>query len=70
MTVRFTKIVRKVLKGSIATGIDGGAYAAAVTAAERFDAAGARIAQPVKGLNIVRETLSDGTVRTKKVMVR
>lgn len=70
VTVRFTKIVRKVLKGSIATGIDDGAYAAAVTAAERFDAAGARIAQPVKGLNIVRETLSDGTVRTKKVMVR
>lgn len=44
--------------------------AASVTATRYFTAAGTQIDRPQTGLCIIRETMSDGTVRTRKVMIR
>ncbi len=41
-----------------------------VVSVKRYDASGAELNSPVKGLNIIQETLSDGTVRTTKVLVK
>ena len=37
---------------------------------EYFSLSGARVAEPVKGVNIVKQTLGDGSVRTSKRIVR
>lgn len=70
LRVRFTKIVREVFEKEIPTAIEGtqGDDTAKVVRVEFFNAAGAKLAQPTKGMTIVRETLSDGTMRSKKVM--
>ena len=70
LRVRFTKIVREVFEKEIPTAIEGtqGDATAKVVRVEFFNAAGAKLAQPTKGMTIVRETLSDGTMRSKKVM--
>ena len=43
---------------------------AKVANVEFFNLNGARINRPAKGVSIMRETLSDGTVKVKKVMIR
>lgn len=43
---------------------------AQVTATRYFTPSGMEISQPQSGLNIIKEKLSDGTVRARKVMVR
>ena len=70
LRVRFTKIVREVFEKEIPTAIEGtqADATAKVVRVEFFNAAGAKLAQPTKGMTIVRETLSDGTMRSKKVM--
>lgn len=70
LRVRFTKIVREVFEKEIPTAIEGtqGDATAKVVRVEFFNAAGAKLAQPTKGMTIVRDTLSDGTMRSKKVM--
>ena len=43
---------------------------ATVTAVTFYSVNGMQSAKPVKGVNILRETLSNGTVRTRKVLVK
>lgn len=43
---------------------------AEVVKTEYFSLSGARVAEPVKGVNIVKQTLGDGSVRTSKRIVR
>lgn len=43
---------------------------AAVASEIYFNANGQRIARPVAGVNIVRQTLTDGTTRTKKILIK
>ena len=73
-TVRFTKVVREVFENETPTAIDdrqaADAAAARVVTREFYNAAGAKLAQPAKGVTIVRETLSNGQVRSKKVMMK
>ena len=38
--------------------------------AEYYDLSGSRIAAPAKGVNIMRQRMADGTVRTVKVLVK
>lgn len=45
-----------------------GTSAAEVTATEYYSPSGTRLAQPQKGINIVRHKMSDGTIRTRKIM--
>ena len=71
--VRIKKIVREVYEGSLeelsikdSTRDDN----ATVTAVTFYGVNGMQSAKPVKGVNILRETLSNGTVRTRKVLVK
>lgn len=41
-----------------------------VTTAEYYDLRGNRLTQPVRGLNIIRQRMGDGTVVTKKALVK
>jgi hypothetical protein len=72
LMVRFTKIIRDVVEGEmeVPTAINGVQSDANVSVATRqfFNAAGVELAQPGRGVTIVRETLSDGTVRSHKVI--
>lgn len=43
---------------------------AAAVKADYFTASGIRLSQPQRGVNIVRQKMSDGTVMTKKIMIR
>ncbi len=73
LRVRFTKILREVYEGSMeASGISETApdSHATVKSVAFYNVNGIQSVQPARGLNIVRETLSDGTVRTRKVMIR
>lgn len=73
VTVRYTKIVRDVIEGEyIPTAIQGVQTDSNVTVARRqyYNASGVELSQPVRGINIVRETMSNGTVRSRKVVVR
>jgi hypothetical protein len=70
-TVRFNKIIREVFEGSIATSIKQTEQSSeSVTKTQIFNASGIRLTAPARGLNIIRQTLSDGSVRTKKVMIK
>ncbi len=41
-----------------------------ITATSYYDLQGRMLSEPSKGLNVVKETLSNGTYRTKKVIVK
>ena len=70
--IHFKKIVREVYEGLIPTAIKGVSdnASATVKSVQYFDAAGVQLTQPTKGMVIVRETLSNGSVRAKKVMIK
>ena len=74
LKVRFTKIIRDVIEGEmeVPSAIEGVQNNANVNVAKRqfFNASGVELSQPVRGINIVRETLSDGTVRSHKVVIK
>jgi hypothetical protein len=74
LKVRFTKIIRDVVEGEmeVPSAIEGVQKNANVNVAKRqfFNASGVELSQPVRGINIVRETLSDGTVRSHKVVIK
>jgi hypothetical protein len=74
LKVRFTKIIRDVVEGEmeVPSAIEGVQNNANVSVAKRqfFNASGVELSQPVRGINIVRETLSDGTVRSHKVVIK
>ena len=54
------------------TGIEAaqGASQAEIVAVEYYSPSGTRLARPQKGVNIIRQRLADGTVRTVKTMIR
>ena len=55
----------------VTTGITGvTASDAEVVATEYYSPAGIRLAQPQGGINIVRQRMSDGTVKTTKVIMK
>jgi len=73
LRVHFTKIERRVYEGElvpVAIKDINSNVEAQVNATEYYNTAGVRMAQPSKGISIVRETLSNGTVRARKVMVK
>jgi len=69
--IRFTKIIREVFESST-TGIQqiNASNASTVAGCEIFNASGVRISKPAKGINIIKETMSDGSVKTMKVIIR
>ena len=52
------------------TSIEGVDSVAEIISTEYFTLGGTLLASPQKGVNIVRHTLSDGTISVKKVMVK
>lgn len=74
ITVRYTKIIRETFEGvlDIPTAIEqvNGNATATVVSQQLFNAAGAQLSAPAKGVNIVRQQMSDGTVRSKKVILK
>lgn len=72
LEVRFTNIKSEVREGQTPVGIaeNKGVNNLSVRTTQYFNAAGQQVNQLSKGLNIIRETMSDGTVRAKKVMVK
>ncbi|MBR4367545.1 MAG: hypothetical protein IKP43_12300 [Bacteroidaceae bacterium] len=54
------------------TGIDAPQVAKGQQVAERvyYSINGARLAAPAKGINIMRQRMADGTVKTVKVLVK
>lgn len=70
-TIHFNKIIREVFEGNIPTSIKQTEPSSkSVTNTQIFNAAGIRITALARGLNIIRQTLSDGSVRTMKVMIK
>lgn len=55
---------------STVTAIEAPAATAEITAVRYYNANGVEVAQPTRGMNIVRTTYSDGRVATRKIMVR
>ena len=74
LTVRFTKIVRDVMEGEmeVPSAINGVQNNANVSVANRqfFNASGMELSQPGRGVTIVRETMTDGSVRSHKVVLK
>ncbi len=52
------------------TGIDAKATNNDVVSREYFNAAGQRISRPANGMNIVRQTMKDGSVKSVKFMIK
>ena len=52
------------------TGIDAKAINNDVVSREYFNAAGQRISRPANGMNIVRQTMKDGSVKSVKFMIK
>ena len=71
-TIQLPRLAAKTMEkwNGITTDINAKSTSNDVVRREYFNAAGQRVERPVNGINVVRQTMKDGSVKSVKFMMR